>query len=292
VSVSLAGLELAHPVLNGSGTLDAPAAFDVLGDAALGCAAHVTKTITPEPRPGNPPPRIAEVPAGLVNSIGLPGPGVDGFRAALLPRLAELVDVPLIVSVGGFGTGDYARVVEELDGEASIAAFELNLSCPNVESGCASIGFDPRETEAVVSACRTRTDRPLLVKLAPTTSLLPDVARAAEAAGAGALVVGNTVPGTVVARGQGRSLLGGGGGGLSGPAIRPVTLRAVLECRAAVAVDLVGLGGVESPRDALDLLDAGACAVGVGTAIFRDPRTPARVRDGLAELAAAAAPGR
>ncbi len=184
------------------------------------------------------------------------------------------------------------RVLEELDGEASVAAFELNLSCPNVESGCASIGFDPRETEAVVSACRTRTDRPLLVKLAPTTSLLPDVARAAEAAGAGALVVGNTVPGTVVARGQGRSLLGGGGGGLSGPAIRPVTLRAVLECRAAVAVDVVGLGGVETARDAQDLLDAGACAVGVGTAIFRDPRTPARVRDGLAEHAAAPAAGR
>jgi dihydroorotate dehydrogenase (NAD+) catalytic subunit len=252
-----------------------------LGDATLGCAAHVTKTITPEPRAGNPPPRIAEVTAGLVNSIGLPGPGIDAFRRDLLPALARLVDVPLVVSVGGFAVGDYARVAADLDGEADVAALELNLSCPNVESGCASIGFDPRETEAVVAACRKRTAKPLLVKLAPTASALTDVARAAESAGASALTVGNTVPGTVVARGRGGSLLGGGGGGLSGPAIRPVTLRAVLECRAAVAIDLVGLGGVETAQDARDLLDAGATAIAIGTAIFRDPRTPARVRDGL-----------
>jgi dihydroorotate dehydrogenase (NAD+) catalytic subunit len=282
VTVRLAGLTLAHPVVNASGTLDALAAHAVLGDATLGCAAHVTKTITPEPRAGNPPPRIAEVRGGLVNSIGLPGPGVDAFRRTVLPATAALVGVPLIVSVGGFAVGDYARVVGELDGEEAVAALELNLSCPNVESGCASIGFDPRETEAVVAACRARTSRPLLVKLAPTTSGLADVARAAEAAGAAALTIGNTVPGTVVARDRGGSLLGGGGGGLSGPAIRHVALRAVLECRAAVSIDLVGLGGVETAEDARDLLAAGATAVGVGTAIFRDPRAPGRVRDGLA----------
>jgi len=282
MTVRLAGLELAHPVLNASGTLDALAAHAVLGDATLGCAAHVTKTITPEPRAGNPPPRIAEVRGGLVNSIGLPGPGVEAFRRTVLPATAAVVDVPLIVSVGGFGVDDYARVVEELDAEPAVAALELNLSCPNVESGCASIGFDPRETEAVVAACRARTGKALLVKLAPTTSALADVARAAEAAGAAALTIGNTVPGTVVARGRGGSGLGGGGGGLSGPAIRPVALRAVLEVRVAVSIDLVGLGGVETREDARDLLEAGAVAVGVGTAIFRDPRTPARVRDGLA----------
>jgi dihydroorotate dehydrogenase (NAD+) catalytic subunit len=283
VTLRLAGLELAHPVLNGSGTLDALAAAAALGDGSLGCAAHVTKTITPDPRPGNPPPRIAETAAGLLNSIGLPGPGVEAFASTVLPATAAVVDVPIVVSVGGFGVGDYARVVEALDGDDAVAAFELNLSCPNVETGCASIGQHPGETEAVVAACRARTGRPLLVKLAPTTNLLIDVARAAEAAGAGALTVGNTVPGTAVARGRGGSLFGGGGGGLSGAAIRPVALRAVLEAAQAVSIDVVGLGGVETARDAEDLLEAGAAAVGVGTAIFRDPGTPARIRDQLGQ---------
>ena len=237
-------------MLNGSGTLDALAALDVLGDATLGCAAHVTKTITPEPRPGNPPPRIAEVPAGLVNSIGLPGPGVDGVpaRRCCRPsgrargRAADRLGRRL--RRGRLRARGWRSWTARRRSRRSSSTSRARTSRAAARRS-ASTPARPRPWCPPAGRGRTK---PLLVKLAPTTSLLADVARAAEAAGAGALVVGNTVPGTVVARGRGGSLLGGGGGGLSGPAIRPVTLRAVLECRAAVAVDLVGLGGVETAQ--------------------------------------------
>jgi dihydroorotate dehydrogenase (NAD+) catalytic subunit len=254
----------------------------VLGDATLGCAAHVSKTVTPLPREGNPSPRIVEAAAGLLNSIGLPGPGVDDFRARILPRLAALCGVPIVVSVGGFGPGDYAAMVAALDGEPAVAAIELNLSCPNVESGCLSIGTDAGETEAVTARCRALTRRPLWVKLSPSVADVAAIARAAEAGGADALTLTNTVRGLAIGRGDGAPLLGGGGGGLSGPAIRPVALHAVAEARRAVGCDIVGVGGVESGRDAADLLAAGAAAVGVGTAIFRDPGAPRRIARELA----------
>ena len=193
--IDLGGLQLAHPVLNASGTLDARSAHAVLGDATLGCAAHVTKTITPEPRAGNAAPRIAEVPGGMINSIGLPGPGIDRFVADVLPETAALVDVPIIVSVGGFSPDDYVRLAERLTGLDAVAALELNLSCPNVKSGCISIGTDRRETEAVTAQVRARTAKPLLVKLSPSVADVAELARAAEAGGADALTLTNTAPG-------------------------------------------------------------------------------------------------
>jgi dihydroorotate dehydrogenase (NAD+) catalytic subunit len=285
MSVTVGGLRLAHPVLNASGTWDAVQAERLFGEATPGLAGFVTKTVTPEPRPGNPAPRIAPALGGLINSIGLPGPGIDAFCATLLPELRRIVDGPVICSVGGFGVADYATSTERLDAHPACAAIELNVSCPNVESGCASIGADAAETEALTRAARAATTKPLFVKLSASVSDIAEIARAAEAGGADALVCVNTVKGTAVDGRTGRSWLGGGGGGLSGPAIKPVALHAVLACREATDLDIVGLGGVASTDDARDLLAAGAVAVAIGTMLFADPALAIRVRDGLADAA-------
>ena len=273
---------LAHPVLNASGTLDALAAAAALGDPTLGCAAHVTKTVTPLPREGNPPPRLADAGGGLLNSIGLQNPGLDAFVADVLPRTAAVSHVPLVVSVGGFSTEDYERMVDALERSPHVAAIELNVSCPNVHSGCSSIGADAGETERVTARCRTRTRRPLWVKLSPGVAEIAEIARAAEAGGADALTLVNTLRGAAMRPDGGGPALGAGSGGLSGPPLAPVALHAVLACRPAVELDLIGLGGVSTASDARALLAAGAAAVGVGTALFRDPRTARRL---AAELA-------
>lgn len=281
--VEVGGLRLHNVLLNASGTLDAVEAERIFGDANLGLGGFVSKTITPEPRPGNPPPRIVTERQGLINSIGLPGPGRRAFVDELLPRLGRIVQGPVICSVGGFSPHEYTETVAELEAAADCAAVELNVSCPNVESGCDSIGADAGETEALVRACRAATTKPLWVKLSASVADIATIARAAEAGGADALVCINTVKATRIDRRTGRSWLGGGGGGLSGPAIRPVALHAVLACREAVAIDLVGVGGVDRADDVRDLLAIGASAVALGTALFRDPAAPRRL---LAELAA------
>ena len=219
----LIGLELAHPVLNASGTLDAVQAHRLLGDATLGCAAHVTKTIFPEPRRGNAAPRIAEVAGGMLNSIGLPGPGVEAFCVEVLPRIVELAGAtPVIASIGGGSHSDYARLAELVGSQPGVVALELNLSCPNVESGCISIGADVAETERVTRLVRARTALPFLVKLSPSVSDIAALARAAEAGGADGLTLTNTARGMAMNRWTGRPLLGGPGGGLSGPPVRPL----------------------------------------------------------------------
>ena len=282
-SVEVGGLRLGNVLVNASGTLDAVQAERLFGEAALGLGGFVSKTITPEMRPGNPPPRIVAEHQGLINSIGLPGPGRDAFLGELLPELGRIVHGPVICSVGGFSHADYVETVAELDRAEACSALELNVSCPNVESGCDSIGADAGETEALVRACRAATTKPLFVKLSASVSSIADIARAAEAGGADALVCVNTVKATRIDRRTGRSWLGGGGGGLSGPAIRPVALHAVLACREAVGIDIIGVGGVDTADDVRDLLAIGAQAVGLGTALFRDPAAPRRI---LADLAA------
>ncbi len=285
MSVTVGRLALAHPVLNASGTWDAVQAERLFGEANPGLAGFVTKTVTPEPRPGNPAPRIAPALGGLINSIGLPGPGIDAFCETLLPELARIVEGPVVCSIGGFAVADYVTSAVRLDAHPDCAAIELNVSCPNVESGCASIGADATETEALTRAAREATGKPLFVKLSASVSDVAEIARAAEAGGADALVCVNTVKGTAIDRRTGRSWLGGGGGGLSGPAIRPVALHAVLACREATDLDIIGLGGVAGPDDARDLLAAGAAAVAIGTMLFADPSLARRVRDALAEAA-------
>ena len=282
LSVELCGLQLEHPVLNGSGTFDAIAARRVFG-AALGdefpFSAFVSKTITPEPRVGNPPPRIFETPAGMINSIGLPNKGLEGFLEQDLPVLAEL-PVPLFVSVMGTSHGEFARLVEGVAVRAEVAALELNVSCPNVESGLI-VGQQPEETLALLQAVRPLTATPLIVKLTPNVAEPATVAQAAEQGGADAVSLVNTLRAVATDPRTLDAWLGAGGGGLSGPAIRAFALAQVREVAAAVSIPVIGMGGIESGDDALAFLAAGATAVAVGTANFRDPLAGNRIREEL-----------
>ncbi|MDX6526476.1 MAG: dihydroorotate dehydrogenase catalytic subunit, partial [Gaiellales bacterium] len=275
-------VELEHQLLNASGTLDALAAAGAGVPVHQDVAALVTKTITPLPREGNPAPRLAESPSGLLNSIGLANPGVDEFARGL-PALVAL-GRPLVVSIGGFSVDDYVGLARALAEAPGVVALELNISCPNVETGCSSIGSDAAETAAVVRACRAVTSRPLWVKLSPNVADVAVIGRAAELEGADALVCVNTLRGMAIEAWSGRPLLGAGTGGLSGPALKPVALAAVWTCASACSLPIVGAGGVLYGRDALDLLDAGAAAVQVGTALFRHPRAVARIHDELQAL--------
>jgi dihydroorotate dehydrogenase (NAD+) catalytic subunit len=283
LSTSVGAVALEHPVMNASGTLDALAAraAGLAVDAEL--ALLVTKTVTPLAREGNPAPRVAEVAGGMLNSIGLPNPGLEAFAREVLPATRAL-GRRLVVSLGGFEHGDYELACRRLDGEPGIAALELNVSCPNVKSGCISIGSDPAETEAVVRLCRAATGLPLWVKLSPNVADTAAIAAAAECGGADALVLTNTLRGLAIDRRTLRPLLGGVTGGLSGPALKSVALAAVHACRGACDLPIVGVGGIASGWDALEYLAAGACAVQVGSAAFREPLLARRVREELATL--------
>ena len=284
LAVEFAGLPLAHPVLNGSGTWDAIAAMRTFGAPArdeLPFAAFVSKTITAAPRGGNPPPRLWETPAGLINSIGLPNKGLQGFLARDLPELGTL-PVPLIVSVAGFSHDEFAGLVEGVADRPEVAALELNVSCPNVKSGCV-IGSERSEMAALMTRVRPLTSKPLIVKLTPNVSDVVPVARAAEEGGADALSLINTLRATAIDPRTGHPWLGAGQGGLSGPAVRPVALALTTQVAAHTQVPIIGMGGIQCGRDALDFLQAGAACVAVGTESFRDPGAGARIRDELAQ---------
>jgi dihydroorotate dehydrogenase (NAD+) catalytic subunit len=294
VSVELCGIELAHPVVNGSGTFDAIAARRVFGEQLrerFPFAAYVSKTITLQPRAGNPPPRLWEAPAGLVNSIGLPNKGLDGYLREDLPALAQIGigtdgGVPLITNVMGSSAWELAQLLDACDARSEIAAIELNVSCPNVKTGL-DIGADPLQLREVVRAVRGHTAKPLIVKLTPNTADVAACALAAEEAGADAVSLINTLramalaPGGRTGGGGGRAAarpwLGGGTGGLSGPAIRAVALAQVAAVAARVAIPVIGMGGVQCAAHARDLLEVGATLVAVGTESFRDPAAGARI---------------
>jgi dihydroorotate dehydrogenase (NAD+) catalytic subunit len=286
LTVNLAGLTLAHPIINGSGTYDAIAARRAFGDALLErfpFAAFVSKTITLKPRDGNPPPRLFETPAGMINSIGLPNKGLDGYLEHDLPELAGL-PVPLVTNVMGSTAEEIAALVEAVDARAEIDGIELNVSCPNVKTGL-DIGADPRELEAVVARVRPLTGKPLIVKLTPNASDVAAAAVAAEAAGADAVSLINTLRAYAPhPRHAGRAWLGGGTGGLSGPAVRAVALAQVRAVSARVAIPIVGMGGVQTGRHAADLLEAGATLVAIGTESFRDPAAGTRIQHELHDL--------
>lgn len=282
MSVAIGSLALDHPVLNGSGTFDAIAARRVFGDALyedFPFSAFVSKTITPEPRAGNPPPRLYETPSGMINSIGLPNKGLDGFLEHDLPELAEL-PVPLIVSVMATDHAGFERLVDGVGGHDHVGALELNVSCPNVKSGLI-VGEQPSETHALVAALRERTAKPLIVKLTPNTADPAAVAIAAEEAGADAVSLINTIRATGLSPSSAEPWLGAGSGGLSGPAVRAIALEQVRRVAASVSIGIIGMGGIETPQDAAGFMASGASLVAVGTANFRDPRAGARVRDGL-----------
>jgi dihydroorotate dehydrogenase (NAD+) catalytic subunit len=260
-------------ILNASGCLDALAAPHVAGQLD----AYVTKTVTPRPREGNAPVRIAETEVGMLNSIGLANPGIDDFLAETLPRLLEL-GLPVWVSVGGFSAAEYADLCRRLDG-TDAAVLELNLSCPNVAA-------PEDEATEIVAASRAATTKPLYAKLSPALPDVAAVALAAAEAGADGLSLVNTIRGLALDSGTLRPRLSTAVGGLSGPALRPLALAAVHACFRATGLPIVGMGGVETGEHALELIAAGASQVALGTVLFADPGAPARVRE---ELAAAAA---
>jgi dihydroorotate dehydrogenase (NAD+) catalytic subunit len=287
------GISLSHPIVNGSGTFDAIAARRAFGDALLESfpfAAFVSKTVTLEPRQGNPPPRLWELGAGMINSIGLPNKGLRGYLAEDLPRLAEL-PVPLIVNVMGFTREEVATLVTAFAEREEVAALELNVSCPNVKTGLL-IGAEPSETAALLDAVRPLTAKPLIVKLTPNCTSPAAVAAAAEQHGADAVSLINTLRGMALhPRRPSEPWLGGGTGGVSGPAVRAVAHAQVREVRARVSIPVVGMGGVQRGGHAADLLRAGADIVAVGTESFRDPLAGARVAAELAAVQGAAPVG-
>jgi dihydroorotate dehydrogenase (NAD+) catalytic subunit len=285
--VEFCGIQLAHRVINASGTFDAIAARRVYGDALLEAfpfSAFVSKTITLEPRAGNEPQRIWETPAGMINSIGLPNKGLEGFLAGDLPQLAEL-PVPLIVSVMATGRDDFGRMVAALDARDEVAAIELNVSCPNVHSGLI-VGEQPEETVALLEALRPLTMKPLIVKLTPNLADPAAVAVAAEEGGADSVSLINTMKASAIDRASGKPGIGVGQGGLSGPAVRPIAVAQVRAVAAAVSVPIVGMGGVCNGDDAFEMLAAGATLVAVGTESFRDPRAGSRIAAELSERSA------
>jgi dihydroorotate dehydrogenase (NAD+) catalytic subunit len=280
------GIELEHPVINGSGTFDAIAARRAFGDELLHgfpFSAFVSKTITPVPRAGNPPPRLWETPAGMINSIGLPNKGLDGFLERDLPQLAAL-PVPLFVSVMGKSHDEFAALVEGVAPHPEVAAFELNVSCPNVESGLI-VGEQPSETRSLLEALRSITPKPLIVKLTPNVADPGAVAQAAEEGGGDAVSLINTLKAAVLDPATLRPWLGAGSGGLSGPAVRSVALQQVGSVAEAVSIPVIGMGGICNGADALAFIAAGADLIAVGTENFRDPAAGSRIRRELsAEL--------
>jgi len=299
VSVSFCGLELLHPIINGSGTFDAIAARRAFGEALYSdfpFSAYVSKTITLRPRQGNPPPRLFEAAGGLINSIGLPNKGLEGYIAEDLPQLVgigcrphaggEARPVPLITNVMGSTAEEFSRLVEACEEREEIAAVELNVSCPNVRTGL-DIGADPGQLEALVRALRPLTRKALIVKLTPNTADVAACAVGAQEGGADAISLINTLRAMALAPGRGSpapggiprrgAWLGGTTGGLSGPAIRTVALAQVASVARRVTIPVVGMGGVQSAADARDLIDVGATLVAVGTESFRDPAAGARI---------------
>lgn len=256
-------------LLNGSGCLDALVAPNV----ARSLDTFVTKTVTPLPREGNPPVRIAETDIGMLNSIGLANPGIDAFVSDTLPRLGEL-GIPIWVSVGGFSEADYANLCAALDNRPEVEAIELNLSCPNVDEPVESAG-------ELVMAARQATAKPLYAKLSPAVPSIAALAVEVKEAGAEGLTLVNTIRGLSLDARTLRPTLAPQVGGLSGPALKPIALAAVFSAYRETGLPIVGLGGVSTGRDALDLLAAGAISVALGTVLFSDPDAPARIRSEL-----------
>ncbi len=272
------GLTLRNPAMTASGTfgngLEYVKMFDIQRLGAV-----VSKAITLRPRRGNPQPRIAETAAGMINSIGLQNIGVEAIIRDVAPVWATW-RVPVIANIAGDSVGDYSELARRLDGVPGVSGLELNISCPNVESGL-EFGSDPRAAAEVTAAVRRRTDLPLLVKLTPNVTDIVAVARAVVDAGADALTLVNTFPAMSIDLKARRPALGWGSGGLSGPALKPIAVRMVYQVASALDVPIIGCGGIMSGRDAMEYIMAGARAVQVGTATFLNPRAPLDVLEGI-----------
>jgi dihydroorotate dehydrogenase (NAD+) catalytic subunit len=275
LSVDLAGLSLRNPVMTASGTFGYGVEFAArMNLESIG--AFITKGLSLKPRAGNPPPRICETPAGMLNAIGLQNIGLEAFVAGKLPYL-RTIDTPCIVNFFGETVEEYAEMAARLDAIPEIAALEMNISCPNVKKGGIAFGVDPACAASVVSACRSATKKTLIVKLSPNVSDIVVIARACADAGADALSLINTLLGLSIDIEKRRPMLANATGGLSGPAVKPVALRMVWQVARAVHLPIVGIGGIASAVDALEFILAGATAIEVGTANFVHPDAAQRI---------------
>ena len=284
LAVNLGGLELAYPTLMGSGCYGSGEEYAPFVDLA-GIGGVVLKSVTRLPRLGNPTPRLATTPSGLLNAIGLQNPGIDAYLDRDVPRFAAR-PCAVVGSVAGFSVDEYFEVTERLAARDEIDAVELNISCPNVGSEGQTFACDPLLAERATAAGRRATKKPLFVKLAPNVTDIAEIARRVEAAGADALAVINTMPGLAIDVDRREPRLGNSSGGLSGPAIRPIAVLAVWNVARSVKIPIVGQGGIETARDALEFFLAGASAVSIGTGNFTDPRAPLNVARGVAEYLA------
>ena len=277
--VNLGGLVMKNPVTTASGTFAAGREYDDFYDvSALG--AVTTKGVSLNGWEGNASPRIAETPSGMLNSIGLQNPGVAAMKEKDLAWLSTK-DVPVIVNVSGHSFDEYVQVIEALDDDDRVDAYEINISCPNVDEGGMTFGTHAPSVETVVSRCRAATRKPMIVKLTPNVTDVTEIARAAEAAGADAISLINTLLGMAVDARTRKPLLSRLVGGLSGPCVKPVALRMVWECHRAVSVPILGMGGICTGTDAVEFMLCGATAVAVGTANFMDPTAGMKVVEGI-----------
>ena len=276
LTVQIGAVRLRNPILAASGTIGYGVEFAHLVDLnRLGGV--VVKGLSREPMEGAPPPRLCETPSGMLNAVGLQNIGVRAFVAEKLPVLRKY-DTAIIANVFGYSVEDYVEVIRVLEGAEGLTAYELNISCPNVNKGGIQFGGDPARVGEVVGAARkAAAKRPLWVKLSPMVADIGLIARTAEGAGADALTVANTYPAMAIDPWTGKSCLGNQTGGLSGPSIKPITLRLVWETRKAVKTPIIGVGGIETAKDVLEYISVGATAVQVGTASFTDPTVSQRL---------------
>jgi dihydroorotate dehydrogenase (NAD+) catalytic subunit len=279
LQVSIGPTHLKNPILAASGTFGYGVEFAHLVDLNV-LGGVVVKGLSAQPMAGSPAPRMRDTPSGMINAIGLQNIGVRAFVAEKLPQL-RVYDTAIIANVFGHTISDYVEVIRVLEDAEGLAAYELNISCPNVERGGAEYGTTPSLAAEVVRAARAASRRPLWVKLSPVVGMIGLIAGAAEAAGADALVIANTYPALCIDAHTRESHLGSTTGGLSGPGIKPITMRLVYEAAKVTRIPILGLGGIESPSDVAEYMIAGASAVQVGTAHFVDPRASAKLVVGL-----------
>lgn len=281
LAVDFCGVTLKNPVTTASGTFGSGMEYGEFFDLSL-LGAVTTKGVANVPWEGNPTPRVAETPSGMLNAIGLQNPGIDVFLQRDLPYLAK-VDTKVIVNVCGHAEEEYLAVVEKLQ-DAPVDLLEINISCPNVKEGGIAFGTNPKSVEAITRAVKEKARQPVIMKLSPNVTDIKETARAAEAGGADAISLINTLTGMKIDIERGRFLLANRTGGLSGPAIHPVAVRMVYEASHAVRIPVLGMGGIRTAEDAIEMMMAGASVVAVGTATFADPLAAAKVAKGIEDF--------
>ena len=282
MAVSIAGVTLKNPVMTASGTFGSGMEYSEFFDLSK-LGAVVTKGVADVPWAGNPTPRVCETASGMLNAIGLQNPGIDVFCERDLPFLRQY-DTNIVVNVCGHSEEEYLRVVDRLAEEEGVALLEINISCPNVKQGGIAFGTDPRAVEEITRAVKARARQPIIMKLSPNVTDIKVMARAAEAGGADAISLINTLTGMKIDIERGTFALANRTGGLSGPAIRPVAVRMVYEAAGAVSIPVIGMGGITCADDAVEFMMAGARAVSVGTANFRNPTVTAEIADGIRDF--------